>query len=41
MEAAVKARGYTWEELLSVRDEKREKRGGFQDRILLTEVIES
>lgn len=40
MEAAVKARGYTWEGLLAVRDEKREKRGGFQDRILLTEVIE-
>ena len=40
MEAAVKARGYTWEELLAVRDEKREKRGGFEDRILLKEVIE-
>lgn len=41
MEAAVIARGYTWEELLQVRDEKRQKRGGFQDRILLKEVIES
>ncbi len=40
MEAAVKARGYTWEELLTVRDEKRQKRGGFQNRILLKEVIE-
>ena len=40
MEAAVIARGYTWEELLQVRDEKRQKRGGFQDRILLKEVIE-
>ena len=41
MEAAVIARDYTWEELLQVRDEKRQKRGGFQDRILLKEVIES
>lgn len=40
MEAAVLARGYTWEELLAARDEKREKRGGFRDRILLKEVIE-
>ena len=40
MEAAVKARGYTWEELLAARDEKRQKRGGFQNRILLKEVIE-
>lgn len=40
MEAAVKARGYIWEELIAVRDEKRQKRGGFADRILLKEVIE-
>lgn len=40
MEAAVNARGYTWEELLKVRDEKRQKRGGFQNRILLKEVIQ-
>ena len=40
MEAAVIARGYTWEELLQVRDEKRQKRGGFEHRILLKEVIE-
>ena len=40
MEAAVKARGYSWEELLSVRDGKRQKRGGFENRILLKEVIE-
>lgn len=38
MEATVKARGYTWDELLQVRDEKRAKRGGFEDRILLEEV---
>lgn len=40
MEAAVKARGYTWEELAAVRDQKRQKRGGFEDRILLKEVID-
>lgn len=40
MEAAVKARGYTWDDLTAVRDEKRQKRGGFQNRILLKEVIE-
>ncbi len=40
MEAVVTARGYTWEQLLATRDEKREKRGGFQNRILLKEVIE-
>ncbi len=40
MEAAALARDYSWEELLAVRDEKREKRGGFQNRILLKEVIE-
>lgn len=40
MEAAVKARGYTWEELLATRNRKRENRGGFQNRILLKEVIE-
>ena len=40
MEAVVTARGYTWQQLIATRDEKREKRGGFQDRILLKEVIE-
>lgn len=40
MEAVAKARGYSWQELLSVRDEKREKRGGFDGRILLLEVTE-
>lgn len=40
MEAVVSARGYTWEELRAVRDEKRQNRGGFQKRILLREVIE-
>ncbi len=40
MEATAIARGYSWEQLLQVRDEKRDQRGGFADRILLKEVIE-
>ena len=40
MEAVVLARGYTWEELIRVRDEKRQARGGFQDRLLLKSVTE-
>ncbi len=40
MQAVVAARGYTWQELETVRREKQEKRGGFQNRILLKEVIE-
>ena len=40
MEATAIARGYSWEQLLQVRDEKRNQRGGFADRILLKEVIE-
>ena len=40
MEAVVLARGYTPEQLHRVREEKREKRGGFEARILLKEVIE-
>ena len=38
MEAVVNARGWTWQELIAVRDRKREKRGGFAERILLEEV---
>ena len=38
MEAVVLARGYTWEELLAVCDQKREARGGFQNRLCLKEV---
>ena len=34
------ARGYSVEELEQVRREKAEKRGGFNDRIFLKEVIE-
>ena len=40
MEAVVKARGYTVQELARVREEKREKRGGFDERILLQDVYE-
>lgn len=40
MEAVTIARGYTWEQLTAVKEEKRQKRGGFENRILLKEVIE-
>ena len=40
MQAVVTARGYTWQELETVRWDKNQKRGGFEDRILLKEVIE-
>ena len=38
--AAVIARGYTLEDLERVRAEKKSKRGGFEKRILLVEVVE-
>ena len=38
--AAAIARGYSIEELEKVRAEKAEKRGGFEKKILLREVIE-
>ena len=38
--AATVARGYTLEELKSVRAKKAEKRGGFAKKILLIETIE-
>ncbi|MBE7005937.1 MAG: phosphoribosyl-ATP pyrophosphohydrolase [Ruminococcaceae bacterium] len=38
--AAVIARGYTIEDLERVRAEKAAKRGGFEKRILLKEVVE-
>ncbi len=38
--AVLKARGWTWEQLEQVRTEKAAKRGGFEQRILLKEVIE-
>lgn len=40
MDAVVKARGYTWEDLTRIRMEKRESRGGFDKGILLKEVKE-
>ncbi len=40
LRAAAIARGYTLAELERVRAEKAEKRGGFEKRILLKEVIE-
>lgn len=38
--AAAIARGYTLEELEQVRLQKREKRGGFERKILLKKVVE-
>ena len=40
MRAVVKARSWTWEQLEQVRQEKAAKRGGFEQKILLKEVIE-
>ena len=40
MRAVVKARGWTWEQLEQVRQEKAAKRGGFEKKILLKEVTE-
>lgn len=39
MQAVVKARGWTLEELEHVRADKAAKRGGFEKRILLKEVL--
>ena len=36
--ATARARGYAWEELLAVRDQKRTERGGFEEKILLLDV---
>ena len=38
MEATVKARGYTWQQLLELKKAKKATRGGFEDQILLIEV---
>lgn len=40
MRAVVQARGWTWEQLEQVRQEKSAQRGGFEKKILLKEVIE-
>lgn len=41
MQAVVKARGWTWEQLVQVQADKAAKRGGFDKKILLKEVIEN
>lgn len=38
MEATVKARGYTWQQLLELKKAKKATRGGFEEKILLLEV---
>ena len=40
MRAVVRARGWTWEQMEQVRREKAVRRGGFEQKILLKEVIE-
>ena len=40
MRAVVKARGWSWEQLEQVRQEKAARRGGFEKKILLKEVRE-
>lgn len=41
IQAVVKARGWAWEALEQVRGEKAAKRGGFEKKILLKEVMDS
>ena len=41
MQAVVKARGWTMEQLETLRAEKAAKRGGFEKKLLLKEVIEN
>lgn len=40
MMAVVRARGCTWQQLEEIRIDKREKRGGFEKKILLKEVTQ-
>ena len=40
IDAVIKARGYTWDQLTAIRKKKMEDRGGFEKRILLKEVYE-
>ena len=40
MEAVVTARGYSWEQLQTVKAEKQAARGGFAEKLLLREVSE-
>lgn len=41
MQAVVDARGWTWEQLEQARQEKAVRRGGFEKKILLKEVMEN
>ncbi len=41
MRAVVQARDWTWEQLEQVRQEKAARRGGFEKKILLKEVMEA
>lgn len=41
LRAVAKARGWTWEDLEQVRQDKAAERGGFEKKILLKEVRES
>ncbi len=41
MRAVVHARGWSWEQLERIRQEKAARRGGFEKQILLKEVIEN
>ena len=41
IQAVVKAKGWTMEQLESLRAEKASKRGGFEKKLLLKEVIEN
>ena len=38
--AAAQARGVSWEQLLAIREEKRQKRGGFEKGIFLLSVTD-
>ena len=40
MAAVVDAKGCTWQELVEIQEQKRAKRGGFSQRILLESVTE-
>ena len=40
MEATIKARGHSWEELTKIRAEKYAQRGGFEKRLCLLEVTD-
>lgn len=40
LRAVIQARGWTWEDLEQVRQEKAARRGGFEKKILLKEVLE-